>query len=232
MTTDDLHRAEVGDDADLDADLVAEELARLERLDPTEHQRAGGASRGLAWLLTLGGALGLWSALALVLSERKLRMDPDAVLACDINPLVGCGSFITSWQASVLGIPNALIGVIAYSIVLTTGVVLLGGSRLPRLYWRGLMGGVILGAIAITWLQYQAFFSLRGLCPYCLVVWAVTIPLVVHVLAAGAQAGHVPVGRRLRTLLVRERHVLVAGWVILVVVAIAVVFWDQWMLLL
>lgn len=237
MTTGDPRAVQSHDGAefreeDVDAELVAEELAAIEAHEPTGHQRDGGATRGLGLLLAIGGAIGLWAALALVLSDRALLVNPDASLACDINPLIGCGSFVQSWQSSVFGIPNALIGVISYTILIVTGVALFGGARLPRFYWRGLAGGVVFGAVAITWLQYQAFFELRGLCPYCLVVWAVTIPIVVQVLAAVVQAGHVSAPAAVRRLLVRERAVITAAWYLLVVVAIVVIFWNQWMLIL
>ncbi|MEE6272879.1 vitamin K epoxide reductase family protein [Georgenia sp. MJ206] len=222
-------------DGELD-DLTDEELAlALAETDPTrpsEHQLAGGAPRGLAWLLTIGGAIGLWAAVMLVLSERAVRIDPDTALACDLNPLVGCGDFIVSWQAAALGVPNALLGTIAFTLLTVTGVVLLGGARLQRWYWVGLMVGVVLAAGVITWFQFQSMAVLRGLCPYCMVVWAVTIPIVVNVLARGFQAGHVPAPEGLRRFLVRERWLVVAAWYLVLVGLIVGVFWDQWLLLL
>src|SRR5699024_2053617 len=157
---------------------------------------------------------------------------PGAALGCDINPLIGCGSFILSWQSAALGVPNALLGTAAFAVVSATGLVLLGGGRLARYYWVGLMAGSVIAAVAITWFQYQPFSELRGLCPYCLVVWAVTIPIVVHVLARGLQAGHLGAPDGLRRFLVQERGVLTAVWFAVVVVLIVVVFWDEWMLVL
>jgi len=223
-----------GDDALSDEELLAEEraLAALDTARPTEHQLAGGAPRGLGWLLTIGGVLGAWASVMLILSHQTLLRNPDAALACDINPIIGCGKFVLSWQSAVLGIPNAIIGTMAFTVVTATGLVLLGGGRLPRVYWQLLMAGSVVAAVAITWFQYQAFTELGALCPYCLVVWTVTIPIVVNVIGRGVQAGHVPAPEGLRRFLVQDRALLITVWYAVVLVLIGVVFWDQWMLIL
>lgn len=215
-------------------DLLPEEaeLAALDRTRPSAHQLAGGAGRGLAWLLTIGGLIGLWASVMLVLSERALLQDPAADLACDLNPIVGCGSFILSPQAAALGIPNALIGTVAFAVVTATGLVLLGGGRLPRYYWVALMGGSVLAGLALAWFQYQALVELRGLCPYCVVVWTVTIPIVVNVLARGLQAGHVPAPEGLRRFVVQERGLITVIWYVVVVALVVIAFWNQWSLAL
>jgi hypothetical protein len=43
---------------------------------------------------------------------------------------------------------------------------------------------VVFGIGFVTWLQYQSIYVLEVLCPYCLAVWLVTIPLFVYVTAA------------------------------------------------
>lgn len=217
---------------DPEEDEVEAELVALDRSRPTAHQRAGGAPRELGWMLTVGGLLGLWASMMLVLSQLRLLRDPDAALGCDLNPLIGCGSFLQSWQSSVLGPPNALIGTVAFAATMTVGVVLLSGARPARWFWRALLAGSTGAILSVLWFQYQAFTTIRGLCPYCLVVWAVTIPIFVHVLARAVQGGHVPAGERLRRALVQDRWVIVAVWYALVVLLSVTVFWEQWMVIL
>jgi uncharacterized membrane protein len=216
----------------LSDDELERELAVLDRARPSEHQRMGGAPRELAWVLTVGGVLGLWAAVMLVLSEIEVARDPNASLACDFNPLVGCGTFITTWQAHVLGPPNAVVGTAAFGAVSAVGLVLLARGRVARWFWRTLTVGVTLAMVWVLWFQYQALFVIRGLCPYCLVVWTVMIPVFVHVWVRSVQAGHVPAGEGLRRALVLDRWIIVAGWYAVVVLAVAVVFWDRWLMLL
>ncbi|MFC7405944.1 vitamin K epoxide reductase family protein [Georgenia alba] len=228
-------RADGAPEEDLDDDELAridQELARLDKARPTEHQLAGGAPRELGWLLTVGGLLGLWAAVELVLSEIKVAGDPNASLACDFNPLIGCGSFITTWQAHAFGLPNAVVGTVAFAAVMTVGVLLLAGARPARWFWVALTAGAT-GAIAwVFWFQYQAFFSIEMLCPYCLVVWVVSIPIFVNVVARAAQAGHLRLGEGLRRALVLDRWLIVAVWYLVVLLVAVVVFWDRWLLVL
>ncbi|ERH19437.1 vitamin K epoxide reductase family protein, partial [Actinobaculum sp. oral taxon 183 str. F0552] len=155
---------------------------------PSREQTAGGAPRGLSVLMLLCGAVGMWASLSLVLAEREQLADPGASLSCDINPLVGCSAFLRS-QANALffGVPNALFGLMFFSGVVALALALLTGSRLNPWVWRLLCVGMAGAAAWLVWFQYQAFAVERALCPYCLVTWFVTIPLIVHVLARSVQ---------------------------------------------
>ncbi|ROR74056.1 vitamin K epoxide reductase family protein [Bogoriella caseilytica] len=220
------------DEEFLDEDvLLDQELARLDRARPSAHQRAGGAPRELIVVLIIAGVLGTWASVQLILSRITLALDPDASLGCDLNPLVGCGEFITSWQASAFGWPNAVLGTIGFSALLAVGVLFAAGARPATWLWRGLAAGTTFGIGWVIWFQYHALVNFRMLCPYCLVVWAVTIPVFVHVMARAAQGGHLPLGERLTRFLVMDRWLIIAGWYLALVVLIAVWFWDQWRLI-
>ena len=64
---------------------------------------------------------------------------------------------------------------------MVTGVLARRQSSLPRWYWVGLAVGTLLGAVFVHWLIFQSLYRIGALCPYCMVVWAVTIPLLVVV---------------------------------------------------
>ena len=59
-----------------------------------------------------------------------------------------------------------------------TGV-LLARVALPRWIWIGLAAGR--SVLFVHWLIVQTLYGIGALCPYCMVVWAVTIPLLVVV---------------------------------------------------
>lgn len=150
------------------------------------------SDRGLGWLLTIGGAIGLFSAAMLIVEkvtflENKADGKPTA-LGCDINPIVGCGNVINTDQASVFGFPNPLMGVAGFAIVVTIGVLLLLRVPLPKIIWLGLQAGTVFGIGLVTWLQYQSIYNLNALCPYCMAVWTVTIPIFVWVTARNLRA--------------------------------------------
>lgn len=198
----------------------------------TEHERAGGASRGYAILLLITGALGTLAAAALNIEYIHKLIDPDAALACDINPFITCGTFLGTPQSAAFGFPNVVIGMVAFPVVVATGAVLLGGVRLPRWYWRGLLVGTVFGIGFVTWLQYQALSSIRAICPWCALVWAVMIPLFVHTLARTSQNGALPAGPGLRSLLVQYRWVLTGLWWLVVAAVALIALADRWSTLL
>ncbi|MCW2826193.1 MAG: Vitamin epoxide reductase [Aeromicrobium sp.] len=141
------------------------------------------SNRGLGWLLTIGGAIGLLSAAILIIDKIEFLKHPDKALSCDINAFVSCGGVINTDQASAFGFPNPIMGVAGFAIVVTIGVLLVARVRLPDFFWLGLQAGVLFGIGFVTWLQSQSIYEIGKLCPWCMVVWAVTIPIFIWVTA-------------------------------------------------
>ncbi len=137
--------------------------------------------------MTIGGAIALLAATMLTIDKIALlqaKADGTAkTLSCDISAWVSCSGVMESKQAAAFGFANSVIGVIGFSVVLTLGVLLLAGVTFPRWIWAGLQVGVLFGIGFVTWLQSQSIFVIDRLCPWCMVVWAVMIPLFVLVSA-------------------------------------------------
>lgn len=133
--------------------------------------------RRLAPLLLTCGAVGGTAAFALVLEKIATLREPSRVPSCDLNPIMSCGSVMSTAQAELFGFPNPLLGIVGFTVVVVTGAVLLGGARLPRWYWLGLQVGVTFSMGFVAWLIFQSVYRIGALCPYCMVVWAV-MPLI------------------------------------------------------
>jgi uncharacterized membrane protein len=149
---------------------------------------SAGASRGLGLLLTIGGAIGLLSAAILIIEKIDFLKHPNKALSCDLNAFVSCGGVINTDQASAFGFPNPIIGVVGFAVVVTLGVLVLAQVKLPTFVWAGLQAGVIFGIGFITWLQYQSIYEIGKLCPWCMVVWSVMIPIFIWVTARNLRA--------------------------------------------
>jgi uncharacterized membrane protein len=195
---------------------------------PDEHQLAGGARRGLAALLTAGGAVGFVASFVLTAELIRLLEDPSYVPSCSFNPVLSCGSVMQTWQAGVLGFANTLAGIAAFAVVTTIGVVLLSGAVLPRWFWLGLEAGTFAGAVFVHWLIYQSLYEIGALCPYCIVVWIVTVPIFWYVTGHVVQAGHIRASARVRGFLVRNGGLVLVLWFLTLTVLILVRFWDYW----
>ena len=128
-------------------------------------------------LFIITGAIGWWSAFNLLIDKIALLENPQADLDCNFSLLVQCGENLNSWQGEVFGFPNPLIGLGGFVAPIAVGVAILAGARFARWFWITFAVGVA-GALAFCiWLMSQSFFWLGTLCPWCMLVWSVTIPL-------------------------------------------------------
>jgi uncharacterized membrane protein len=158
-------------------------------VSPTEQVKR---PTGIAVFLIVAGAIGFAAAFALTLDKIHLLENPQAQLSCNFSVLIGCSTNLASWQGSLFGFPNPLIGIAGWSVVITIGAALLAGARFARWFWLGLNLGVA-GALALViWLIGQSIFVLDVLCPWCMVTWAVTIPSFLAVTLYNLKNGHIP----------------------------------------
>ncbi|MDO4792224.1 MAG: vitamin K epoxide reductase family protein [Buchananella hordeovulneris] len=179
-------------------------------------------------VLLLAALAGLAASVELILSEIRFYKEPGAHLICDINPLVGCSSSLTSSQAHLLfGIPNSVVGTAFFAGLLALALVLLSGGSLPRLLWR------LLSLAGLACLGFVAFFAhatisvFHTLCPWCSLIWLASVPFAVHTWARAAQGGHLPLPAGLARFLLLNRWLLVVGFYALLAAAIGVGLADR-----
>lgn len=175
----------------------------------------------LAIVLIVTGALGWLAAFALTLDKIAVLENPQADLDCNFSVIVQCGVNLGSWQGSLLGFPNPLLGLGGFVAPIAVGVALLAGATFARWFWVAFNVGV-LGAFAfILWLAYQSIFNLGTLCPWCLLTWAMVIPLFWTLTLENARAGRLgaalqPLGTRLYSWV---PVITVIGYIVIAVVA-------------
>jgi uncharacterized membrane protein len=132
-------------------------------------------------ILIVVGVLGALMALIITQEKFHLAENPNYKPSCSINPIVSCGSVMQSDQANAFGFPNPFIGLIGFPVLVTAGVVLLAGAQLKRWFWLGLNAGLFFGIGFVHWLFYQSVYNINALCPYCIVVWIVTITAFIYI---------------------------------------------------
>ncbi|MEV6285272.1 vitamin K epoxide reductase family protein [Kribbella sp. NPDC051770] len=180
--------------------------------------RSDSFPRLLPWLLLLGGLTGLIASSVLTVEKIAMLRDPGYVPSCSINPVLSCGSVMTEPQAEVFGFPNSLLGIAGFAVVAATGAALLAGATLRRWYWLGLQAGAMLGVVFVHWLMFQSLYRIGALCPYCMVVWVVTVPICWYVVLR-----NFPV-----RVAVRFHGVVLTLWAVGVLALITEQFWPYW----
>jgi uncharacterized membrane protein len=125
--------------------------------------------------MLISSVLSLIASLVLSIDAWKLAAKPNSKFACDINAVVSCGKVAKSWQSTLLGFPNAFLGLMTEPVVITVAIAGLGLVTFPKLFLK--VAHVVYGAglVFALWLLSQSFFVIKAFCPWCLLVTISTI---------------------------------------------------------
>lgn len=164
--------------------------------------------------LVLSAAVSWIAAGILVLERLALYKNPNYITSCDFNPWVSCGTVMKSAQAELLGFPNPLLGIVGFGLVITIGMALLAGARFARWFWIGLQVGITVAMVFIVWLWSQALYEINALCLYCMIVWAMMIPMFLFTTARNIIHSVIPAPAALR------RFAAEWTWVVVIVALI------------
>ena len=196
---------------------------------------SGSAERGLGLLYLIAGLLGLLAAVVLLVESIALLKKPDYVPTCSINPVLSCGSVMNTPQAAAFGIPNPIIGVAGFAALSMLAVVILTGATIRPWLWTATQASVTFAVLFLHWLIYQSLYVIGALCPYCMLVWVVTIAVfwytTIHTLQ---RRRHGPADSRPRGIVAAlsdYRAAVLTGWYLVIIVLIAHRFWDYWITL-
>lgn len=154
----------------------------------------------LPWILIVAGVVGVLASAIITIDKLHIAQDPNYQPACNLNPIVSCGSVMRSEQSHIFGFTNPLLGLAAFPVLIVTGVVMLQGLRLKRWYWLGLQIGTVFGIGFVHWLYYQTTYNINALCPYCISVWIVTITTFWYVWLYNLQEGYIKLPKRFQGL--------------------------------
>jgi len=185
--------------------------------------------RQTAWILIVGGVIGIFASIELIVQKIAVLSNPDFVPNCDINPVLSCGSVINTEQASLFGFPNPVLGVIGFTIVIMFGALLFAGVELPRSMWLSLNLGALAGMFFVIWLVGQSLYVIGALCPWCMVVWSITIPIFWQVTTDNLASGRLNLGTSLSEIIVTLKWILIASSYLIIMALIFVRWQDFWL---
>ncbi|SJN11390.1 PROBABLE CONSERVED INTEGRAL MEMBRANE PROTEIN [Leucobacter sp. 7(1)] len=179
---------------------------------------------GFALFTIIAGAIGLFASWELLTEYIKTLAQPGYVPNCAVSILVTCGPNMDSWQGSLFGFSNTIIGVAGFMAPIFVGVALLAGATFAPWFWRVYQLGLLGAFVFVIWLFTQSVFSLGTLCPWCMVVWAVTIPLWWVSAFRPTAAGDIPASERTRQLF---QQLASWSWVMILVTVLVIAFIAQ-----
>ena len=158
--------------------------------------------------MLIGSVIGLIASFVLAVDALTLAANPDAQFSCDINAKISCGTVGSSWQASLLGFPNAYLGLVSEPVVITLAIAALGGVLFPRWFMLTAQAFYAVGFAFAYWLFFQSYFVIGALCPWCLTITVTTTVVFFSITRINILDGNLRFG------LATERiQSLVKGWV-------------------
>ena len=188
-------------------------------------------ARAIGPILAICGGVGLVAAFILAVEKLRIVEDPSYIPTCSINPILSCGSVMTTDQAEAFGFTNPFLGIAGFAIVGALGMALIGGARLARWNWLALQAGLTFAVVFVHWLIFQSVYEIEALCPYCVVVWVVTIIAFVYCTLQNLAQRNLAVPDQVRgatDFAVQYHGVILTAWFGVLIVLIGEAFWDYW----
>lgn len=187
--------------------------------------------RTLPYILIIGGILGLIASFLLTHDKIKTLQDPAYDPLCNINPIFSCASVMKTEQASLLGLPNTVFGIAAFSALITLGFMLAGGATLKRWMWEVVQFMATAGVIFMHYLFFQAVYRINAICPWCFVVWMITIPIFWYITLYNLREGNIKLPRKLAPLnqfaQQNQGNILIL-WYVIILGVLLEHFWYYW----
>lgn len=130
-----------------------------------------------------------------------------------------------------MGVPNTIFGLAAFSALLTFGVLLASGAVFKRWIWLVAQGMATIGVIFMHYLFFQGVFRIGAICPWCFMVWMVTIPTFWYITIYNLQQGRLSLSLRMQTVaqwIIRHHGDIIVLWYLAILGIIVQHFWYYW----
>ena len=172
--------------------------------------------------MIISGFIGLVTSFVLSIEAWQLAADSSARFGCDISSVLSCSAVAQTWQARILGFPNAFLGIFFEAVVLAISVGIFAGVKFPRWY---MLGTNLLYTIALFfafWLFGQSDFIIQVLCPWCLLITLTTTLVFGGITRINVRDGVIPVPEGLRRLVAQGLDWALWGLIVFGVLAMVV----------
>ena len=172
--------------------------------------------------MIISGFIGLVTSFVLSIEAWQLAADSSARFGCDISSVLSCSAVAQTWQARILGFPNAFLGIFFEAVVLAISVGIFAGVKFPRLY---MLGTNLLYTIALFfafWLFGQSYFIIQVLCPWCLLITLTTTLVFGGITRINIRDGVIPVPEGLRRIVAQGLDWALWGLIVFGVLAMVV----------
>lgn len=187
------------------------------------------------FVLIICGSLGLLASFILTYDKIQVLKNPLYDPPCNINPVLSCGSVMKTEQASLLGVPNTIFGIMGFTALITFGVLLLASSGAKKWVWQAAQGAATLGVVFMHYLFFQGVYRINAICPWCFVTWMVTIPVFVYITVYNLEQNNIPLSKGMMkvSIWIQNNYInILISWYVVIFLILLQHFWYYWQTLI
>ena len=172
--------------------------------------------------MMISGFIGLVTSFVLSIEAWQLAANSSARFGCDISSVLSCSAVAQTWQARILGFPNAFLGIFFAAVVLAISVATFAGVKFPRWYMLGTNQLYTIALFFAFWLFGQSYFIIQVLCPWCLLITLTTTLVFGGITRINIRDGVIPAPEGLRRIVAQGLDWALWGLIVFGVLAMVV----------
>ena len=137
-------------------------------------------SQNYAKILVGSSLVGLIATFWQAAERVHMLKFPGEDLSCNLSPVVDCSGVLNDGLAAVFGPPNAMIGMVVFSMLLAFGVQRLSGGKWTEFVrWSVVVLSTVILLFAL-WFFWVSLYTLGKICIFCVFIWAASVPIGVY----------------------------------------------------
>lgn len=172
--------------------------------------------------MIVSGFIGLVTSFVLSIEAWQLAADSSTRFGCDVSAVLSCSTVAQTWQARILGFPNAFLGIFFEAVVLAISVGIAAGVRFPRWYMACTNLLYTVALFFAFWLFSQSYFIIQVLCPWCLLITLTTTLVFGGITRINIRDGVIPAPESVRRIVAQGLDWALWGLIVFGVLAMVV----------
>ena len=172
--------------------------------------------------MIVSGFIGLVTSFVLSIEAWQLAADSSTRFGCDVSAVLSCSTVAQTWQARILGFPNAFLGIFFEAVVLAISVGIAAGVRFPRWYMACTNLLYTVALFFAFWLFSQSYFIIQVLCPWFLLITLTTTLVFGGITRINIRDGVIPAPESVRRIVAQGLDWALWGLIVFGVLAMVV----------
>ncbi|OYW44648.1 hypothetical protein B7Z28_00035 [Candidatus Saccharibacteria bacterium 32-45-3] len=181
----------------------SQQFRRFPTMLKTIRQKFAHDDLAIFTVLFIASFIGLIASFVLSNEAVILARNENTVLACDLSSAVSCSAVGKHWSAEVFNFPNAFVGMISFSVMMTLAVAGILKVRFPRYFMLSAQAGAVVGVVFAGWMFYMSYVVIGALCPWCLLTDIAVLLSLYALNRYNVEQGHLVLSRKYETTLIR-----------------------------